>query len=61
MNEANRCQTFENLPVAFMDISHLANEEFHYTNMCDVMYCAFCGDEIVSWEKGDVPFMDYQR
>jgi len=60
-NEADHCQTFENLTVAFTDKSHLTSAGFYYTNWGDVVLCEICGAELVYWQRGDGPFKDHQR
>ena len=51
-SEADRRQTFEKWPVAFIDKNHLTAAGFYYTKQSDVVFCAFCGAQVVYWEEG---------
>jgi E3 ubiquitin-protein ligase XIAP len=59
--EADRRKTFTHWSVPFMDIYELPSAGFFYTNLGDVVRCAFCDVEVGKWEKGDVPIIDHLR
>jgi hypothetical protein len=44
-----------------MDIDKLVSAGFFYTNLGDVVRCAFCNVEVGRWEKGDDPMTDHLR
>ncbi|KAK6631698.1 hypothetical protein RUM43_013762 [Polyplax serrata] len=57
--ESNRLRTFENWPVTFLRGSDLAKNGFYFTNIDDVVKCAFCKTQIGFWEEGDDPIKDH--
>ena len=59
-SEADRRQTFEEWPVAFIDKNNLADAWFYYTDHSDVVCCAFCVVQIGFWQ-GDDAFTEHRR
>jgi len=53
--ETNRRKTYETWRIPFMDGNQLAAAGFYFTNQSDVVRCAFCGVEVVHWEKDMIP------
>jgi hypothetical protein len=43
--------------VAFNDKNHLIAAGFYFTNLRDIVRCAFCGVKLVYWQHEDDPFM----
>ena len=60
-SEAISRQTFHNWPVQFIDKNHLAAAGFYYTDLKDVVCCAFCEVQLGQWKQEDDPFKEHQR
>ncbi|KAM3965021.1 death-associated inhibitor of apoptosis 1-like [Aphomia sociella] len=57
----NRLKTFINWPVKFLSPEIFAENGFYYMGYDDVVCCAFCKIEIMSWIEGDDPAVDHLR
>ncbi|XP_017784566.1 PREDICTED: putative inhibitor of apoptosis [Nicrophorus vespilloides] len=60
-SEENRLQSFKNWPLSFIQPRELAANGFYYTQIQDVVRCAFCNLEISKWERGDIPKNDHMK
>ena len=48
-SEADRCLSFEKLPVAFIEKNNPVALGFYYTDHRDVVCCAFCVAHVALW------------
>ncbi|EEB13703.1 inhibitor of apoptosis 1, diap1, putative [Pediculus humanus corporis] len=59
--ESKRLKTFTHWPVSFINPKDLAKNGFYFTNVDDVVKCAFCKTQIGFWEEGDDPNKDHLK
>jgi len=60
-SEALRLETFHNWPVEFLDKNLLAVSGFYYTDVKDVVCCAFCGVQLGEWKQEDFPLSEHKH
>ncbi|XP_071443990.1 death-associated inhibitor of apoptosis 1-like isoform X2 [Hetaerina americana] len=58
--EEERIKTFQNWPLDFLTPKAMAAAGFYHIRD-DLVRCAFCKNEIVKWERGDVPMTEHKR